>query len=104
MDQGPRKKAWASIGEVRPGTARRALMWFVSVEPMKSRRPIVAKDTDWMEWRHPRQRQLARAEYEANKDKPKICEACGESILNDGDRISGDACDYHRWCVTDIID
>lgn len=46
----------------------------------------------------------AMAEYEANKDKPRTCEACGQPILSDADRVSGDACDYHRGCVTEIED
>lgn len=46
----------------------------------------------------------ARTEYEAKKGQPLICEACGKPIDNDTDRVSGDACDYHRGCVTDILD
>lgn len=28
-----------------------------------------------------------------------VCEACGEPIKDDSDRVSGDAMDFHRSCV-----
>lgn len=28
-----------------------------------------------------------------------VCEACMEPIKNEIDRVSGDACDFHRSCV-----